>query len=108
MDTNGDGIVDDPLATKRKGGRKPLGLTPDEMKARREAQRKLREYNKRFKKRQEDINLLVATIITLANENTGDDIADRLVRDKKWVIDYNPNATVISGVSGERIRRPKK
>lgn len=106
MDTNNDGIVDDPLATKKRPGRKSLGLTPEEMKARKAAQRKIREYNKRYKKRQQDIALLVATIFTLADKNmAGDEIVDKIVKSKAWDISFNPNALQISGTSGERIRR---
>lgn len=44
MDTNNDGIIDDPLATK-KLGRKSLGLNEDQWKRRKNEQRKQRLYN---------------------------------------------------------------
>lgn len=107
MDTNRDGIIDDPIATKKKPGRKSLGLTPEEMKARRAMQRKTREEIKRYEKRKAELTLLVTTIKTLAETKTDEGIVDSLMRDNRWKITYNPNATAISGASGGRIRRPR-
>jgi hypothetical protein len=59
MDTNRDGIIDDPLATKKKVGRKPLGYTEEEMRAHREMLRKNRVQTKRFEKREADITRCV-------------------------------------------------
>lgn len=107
MDTNNDGIVDDPLAIKSKVGRKSLGLSPEEMKERRAMQRKIRKYNKDLAER----NLYVTSLVNLvllrsAHQHTEEIIAD-LVRDKRWEISFKPNIAPISGSQGERLRRKK-
>lgn len=107
MDTNRDGIIDDPLATKKKVGRKSLGLTPDEMKKRRALQRKIRLYNKRYEKRKQDVTMLALVIVASIQERELKEVISAIVQDPKWEISYNPNATPISGHSGERICRKK-
>lgn len=107
MDTNRDGIIDDPLATKTKRGRKSLGLTEEEMKERRALQRKIRLYNKRYEKRKQDVTTLALAIVALVPERGLNKVIDDLIADAKWEINYNPNATPISGHSGERLRRKK-
>ena len=107
MDTNRDGIIDDPLATKAKRGRKSLGLTKEEMKKRRALQRKIRLYNKRYEKRKQDVTTLVLAIAALAPERGLNKVIEDLITDAKWEINYNPEARPISGYSGERLRRKK-
>lgn len=46
MDTNRDGIIDDPLVMRKKVGRKSLGLTKNEWKERRKDQRQQRGLDK--------------------------------------------------------------
>ena len=62
MDTNNDGIIDDPLATK-KLGRKSLGLNEDQWKHRKNEQRKQRLYNSAVDERYQTIAMLGVNII---------------------------------------------
>ena len=62
MDNNNDGIIDDPLAT-RKRGRKSLGLTKDEWKHRKNEQRKQRLYDAAVDERRQTIAMLGVNII---------------------------------------------
>ena len=62
MDTNRDGIIDDPLATK-KIGRRSLGLTEDEWKFRKNEQRKQRETDRATTERYQRLVGLACDII---------------------------------------------
>lgn len=62
MDTNRDGIIDDPLAT-RKIGRRSLGLTEDEWKLRKNEQRKQRETDRAIAERYQRLVVLACDII---------------------------------------------
>lgn len=105
MDTNRDGIIDDPLATKKRG-RKPLGLTPDEMKARREEQRQARVAKKRDDKRWKDIEELVIEISYLRlMGKTNREIGESLFNDRTLTVSYNKN--LLAGYKGGRLHRPR-
>lgn len=109
MDNNRDGIIDDPLATKKKVGRKSLGLTPDEMKLHRETLRKARREKKRETERKEAFEALVTEINYLhMNGLAKEEIVEALTRNKKFAIDYESNANAISGFIGGRLKRIKK
>lgn len=105
MDTNGDGIIDDLLAVKKRG-RKSLGLSKEEMKVRRELQRKARVAKKREEKRKQDIERLVSEVkyLELLGKNK-DEIVISLYKDAKLAIGYNDNRTSISGTGGGRVKR---
>lgn len=107
MDTNNDGVIDDPLVIKRKVGRPSLGLTDKEMKERRAVQRKLRKYNKDLRQRSVDVTNLVDEIVMLSIKHNAEEIIGRIVRDKRWEIKFNPDATSISGSGSERLHGKK-
>ena len=105
MDTNGDGIVDDLLAEKKRG-RKSLGLTKEEMKIRREMQRRARVIKRREEKRKKDIERLVSEVKYLElNGKNKDEIVMSLFKDAQLAIGYNDNRTSISGIGGGRVKR---
>ena len=108
MDNNRDGIIDDPIATKKKVGRKSLGLTPDEMKLHREALRRARRAKKREAEREEAFEALVTEVNYLhMNGLAKEEIVKSLAKNKKFAISYQPNANVLSGFKGDRIRRER-
>lgn len=86
MDTNNDGIIDDPLATK-KVGRKPLDLTEEEWRVRRNEQRKQRENNKAVKERYQAIVTMGCDIIQ-AYEEYEQECARLSISGEKDRIDY--------------------
>lgn len=107
MDTNRDGIIDDPLATRKKVGRKSLGLTPEEMKAHREVLRRARRTKKREEERRAAFEALVAEVNYLhMNGLTKEAIVDSLTRNKKFAISYQSDASSLSGYTGKRLKRP--
>lgn len=86
MDTNRDGIIDDPLAT-RKVGRKSLGLTEDQWKRRRNEQRKQRENNKAVMDRYRTIVAIGCDIIQTYEEYK-QECARLSIDDEKDRVDY--------------------
>lgn len=92
---------------RKKPGRKPLGLTAEEMKAHRE---RLRVARRDSRRRQEKINAIMRLALLIPDSQTAtfeklERIANAIADDPRWVIKYNPNATLISGVKGGRVRR---
>lgn len=112
MDTNGDGLVDDLLATpKKKCGRKPLNLTHEEMKARRELQRKARESRRREAERKAIITALAQRVLLLSEAHTLDEIVEELVKDEDIIYKFNTDAKkmqALSGYAGERLKRKQE
>ena len=109
MDTNRDGIIDDPLVTKKKCGRKSLGLTPEEMKAHREVLRKARRDKKRAAERKAAFDSLVTDVIySQACGLSKDEIVETLTRDKRYTLSYQDGATSISGFKGGRLKRQRR
>ena len=105
MDTTGDGVIDDFLAVKKRG-RKSLGLNKEEMKVRRELQRKARVAKKREEKRKQDIERLITEVMYLKmNGKNKDEIIMSIFKDAKFTIYYDGNKTALSGVCSERIKR---
>lgn len=127
FDKNGDGVIDDLLIVKKKPGRKPLGLTPEEMKAHRKTLRTIRTENKkRAEKRDliEDLVWLIADehaklVSESLAENSDPDEAevwlidrmqkfiDELTDDETLVI-KRTEAKSLAGYNGERLRRGEK
>ena len=126
MDTNGDGVIDDPLATKKKPGRKSLGLNAEEMKAHREVLRKRRLDARRQAEKKELLETLVWDIANTYDMNKqeafskfkdADDAEDELTRlmnnyidsltkDRTLIIKQNQKG--IAGYNGERLQRKRK
>lgn len=91
---------------KQKRGRKPLNLTDEEWKVRRELQRKARANMRKDAKRREDITRLVVEITMLElNGNTTDEIIAALMDDRNLTIKYTREEQSISGYNGERLKR---
>ncbi len=128
MDNNGDGIIDDLLATstnssttKHKCGRKPLNLTKTERKERREYQRKARIANARETARKMAMSSIVKTTLALQEQGfTEPEILARLLANPLYQFDRNSltqiaedgdmkpsRVSAISGYSGGRVRRPR-
>ena len=112
MDTNGDGIVDNLLAfeptIKKKPGRKSLGLNREEMKERREMLRRIRVAKKKEDEKRKILRMLVSEFGKLQKQGFSvDDIAEHFVVYPGLEIKLNKNATLLSGVDGGRIRRPR-
>lgn len=125
MDTNRDGIIDDSLATKKKVGRKSLGLTSDEMKEHRKVLRLIREENKKRAGKRNLIEQLVWLIAdrhaelvneSLATKSDPDDaeawlidrmqkLIDELTDDETLVVKRSKAAKSLAGYGGERLRR---
>lgn len=91
---------------RKKRGRKPLNLTPEQRK-RHTAQLQRMRYENLKKAEQYQSFRGIAELILRWHEQglTTEEIAGNLTQDPKWAIKYNPNLTSLSGVEGGRIRR---
>lgn len=92
---------------RKKPGRKSLGLTVEEMKAHRE---RLRVARRDGRRRQEKINAIMRLALLIPDSQTAtfeelEKAANAIADDPRWTIKYNPDATLISGVEGGRVRR---
>lgn len=126
MDTNRDGIIDDPLATPHKRGRKSLGLTPEETRARREAQRKERVAKEKRMAKQAVLSELVKdtldryemyikeALIRFEDEDEREEFLNGKMRgwvnkltDDNSLIIKRTEASPLAGFNGERLRRSR-
>lgn len=126
MDTNGDGMVNDFLATpKKRPGRKSLGLTPEEMKKHRKVLRVIRESNKKRAEKRDLIEQIVWLIAdrhaelvkeSLTTNSDPDEaeawlidrmqkLIDELTDDETLVVKRSTIAKSPAGYGGERLRR---
>lgn len=125
-DKNGDGVIDDLLIVRKKPGRKPLGLTPEEMKAHRKTLRIIRTENKKRTEKRDLIEELVWLIADkhakLVNEslteNSNPDEAEVWLIDRmqKFIDELTDDETLVikrteaknlAGYNGERLRRSR-
>lgn len=88
-----------------KVGRKPLGLTPEEWKVRRELQRKARVAMKREAELRALYTALITTIEQMQLHNlTTDEIIAELMKQDAYIIKSKPVES-IAGYNGERLKR---
>lgn len=87
-------------------GKKSLGLSPEEMKQRREMLRRARVQKKREAARESAVSLLVSDIIfQLETGKEKEKIIKSVLNNPKYQIKYNPYVTPLSGVSSGRVKR---
>lgn len=107
MDKNNDGIIDTLLiepTPKRKRGRKPLGLPSKERKEHDQALRRIRDAQHKREQKLADAEKLIA-LIRRYDQLSVREVSQLIVDNPKWKIKYNPDATLISGVKGGRVRK---
>ena len=72
MDNNRDGIIDDPLATAKRRGRKSLGLTDEQRRARRVEQWRQRTYDQAVFTRYQSFTALGLSFIDIYKNSPGE------------------------------------